>query len=303
MTGSLHTEDLRRSVRHDVGSSARTGAPPLGHLSGLHRTASDSHSFVLAFDLDRPALIGGPGLLEVTMLADLALGGAIRNYVGLATPMPTLSMSILLAQGRAQDVAWANGECTTTVAGAATSRSRLYTSTGEVVGDAQGLFALPALPYEGPGRPMPWDTDRPPVESVPDGEEPLGEKELFVDQIAEHAASAPSRAWGLAYAEAQMTMIGEKPAMTPTALMVNRLGHVQGGSLLTAAVLAASAERGVPVRALVSTTIEFIDAATVDEPVVSVVNIHRTSRRSLFASVTLVQDGRTCCHVTTIFRH
>lgn len=91
------------------------------------------------------------------MLPDLALGGVIRNQIGLALPLPTVSMTIQLAPGRAREVAWADAECPVQLDRTASARSQLFTADGEVVGDAVGVFALPKLPYDGPGRAMPWD--------------------------------------------------------------------------------------------------------------------------------------------------
>jgi hypothetical protein len=291
-------ERSRRSVQRDLADSARTGAPPLGHLAGLHRVQASGQQYALAFDLSRPAMVGGPGLFEVVMLADLALGGAIRDRVGPHIPMPTLSMSMVLAPGRLREVAYADGECTT-VSRSATSRSRLCTAAGEVVGNAQGLFALPALPYRGPSRAMPWDSFDD-VAPAPRDEATSRDREGVVEAIAAHAAGPSDRAWGTSHHAAQLST-GVPRQLTPTALMVNRLGHVQGGSLLTAAVLAA-AGHGFPVDALAGATIDFVDAAHLDDAVLAGVDVHRVGGRTMFTSVTLGQRGRTCCHVTAVFR-
>lgn len=84
--------------------------------------------------------------------------------------------------------------------------------------------------------------------------------------------------------------------------MANRLGHIQGGALFTTAVLASARTGGVPVDTLVSGTIDFVRAADLEEPLFPEVTVHRAGGRSLFASVLLVQAGRTRCHVTTVFR-
>ena len=303
MAVDLRTQELRRTIRRDLSRSSQTAAPPLGHLAGLHRMASAGDLFALSFDPGRPAMAGGAGMLEVAMLADLALGGAIRNRVGLAVPMPTISMTIQFAAGRASEVVWADGECSTQLTSTATSRSRLRTSAGEVIGDAQGVFSLPPLPYDGPGRPMPWDSCAEQVSVGIGGERGLRPaEECIVDQVAAHAAGTPNRAWGTTHVERQMAMRGDTLAMTPTEAMINRLGHVQGGALFTAAILAAATRRAFPIDTLVTGTIEYVDAAKLDDPILAPVTVLRASRRSLFASVALVQDRRTCCHVATVFR-
>lgn len=309
-------DELRRSIRRDLAWSARTGAPPLGHLAGLHRKATDDGTYALALDPDRPLLAGGPGILELAMLADLALGGVIRNQVGLALPMPTISMTLQLAPGRTRDVAWADGECTVQIRRTATARTQLRTSSGEVVGDAVGVFALPAMPYNGPGRAMPWDVplgtgDRPAdqLDDEPD-DEPDGAAttlvsggigERVVDRIVAHAAGSPVSAWGTLHVEEQMSAT-DGLALAPTVPMANRLGHIQGGALFTTAVLASARVAEFPVDALVTGTIEFIEAADLDGLLAAEVTVLRAGGRSLFASALLVQGGRTRCHVTTVFR-
>jgi len=301
-------DELRRSVSRDLAESSYTGAPPLGHLAGLHRLPTDG-TYALALDPDRPLMAGGAGILEFAMLADLALGGAIRNQVGRALPMPTVSMTLQLTPGRTNEVARADGECTARLGRTATARSQLRTVAGDIVGDAQGVFALPRLPYDGPGRPMPWDL--PPEDALDEGVPgaegdlsswtPGANEEALVERITAHAAGSPAHAWGTAHVEEQMT-VGMDPLLTPTAPMANRLGHIQGGALFTTAVLAAARADEFSVDSLVTGTIEFIEAASLDDVVVPEVCVLRASSRSLFASIRLVQGGRTRCHVTTVFR-
>ncbi|MEO3792467.1 hypothetical protein ABGB14_19815 [Nonomuraea sp. B10E15] len=302
--------DVLRSVRRDVAESAETGAPPLGHLAGLHRVPTQDGSYALAFDLERPLMAGGPGLLEIAMLTDLALGGAIRNQVGRALPMPTISMTLQLAPGRAAQVAAADSECTGRLDRTATARSQLKTAAGEIVGDAQGVFALPAMPYDGPERAMPWDC-LPGDDAADTGGgaaddltswTPGTTDAALVDRIVEHASRTPRCAWGTAHVEQQLTSNGENIALTPTEPMANRLGHVQGGALFTAAVLAAARRGEFPVDSLVTGTIEFIDAVRLDDQILTQVSVLRASGRSLFASVLVDQGERRCCHVTTVFR-
>lgn len=251
-------------------------------------------------------MAGGPGILEVAMLADLALGGAIRSQVGPALPLPTISMTLQLAPGRTSHVTWADGDCTAHVERTATARVQLRTAAGEAVGDAQGVFALPAMPYDGPARAMPWDsleTDAPtdPVDDVLQWRPESSEAPL-VDGVVDHSARIQRCAWGTTHVEQQLAPDGDFLALTPTGPMVNRLGHVQGGVLLTTAVLAAAQQGDFPSDSLVTSTIDFMEAASLDAPVVAKVSILRASGRSLFASVLLVQGERRCCHVTAVFR-
>lgn len=310
MPARTRTREITASVRRDLAWSAETGAPPLGHLAGLHHRANVGGGYGLALDPDRPLMAGGAGVLEFAMLADLALGGAIRTQAGLALPMPTISMTLQLAPGRTRDVEWANAECTTRLERTATARAQLHSDDGEVIGDAFGVFALPKLPYDGPGRAMPWDV--PPSVDESDARGSLQEVDdtvassdpsfdALAQQILAHATSAPAYAWGTTHLAEQLSSSAGME-LTPTQPMANRLGHVQGGALVTTAVLAASQVGRFAVETLVTATIEFIDAADLDGRLIPDVAILRAGGRSLFASVTLVQDGRVRCHVTTVFR-
>lgn len=310
VTAALDLPTSAASVRSDLAASEVTGAPPLGHLAGLRRRSTADGSFALELDPARPALAGGPGVLEFAMLADLALGGAIRHRVGLGLPLPTVSMTVQFTPGRTGDVVWADGQCTAREGRTAFARSQLLAADGAVVGDAVGVFALPRSPYGGPGRAMPWDLplDRP--TTVHAGEIPGaadGRHDQLADDIAAHAAGDPAQAWGTAHVSSRLTARQghdgpEGLVLVPTPPMANRLGHLQGGVLFTTAVLAAAQAGSFPVESLTTATIEFVDAAALTAPLVPDVTVLRAGGRSMFTSTVLVQDGRPRCHVSAVFR-
>jgi acyl-coenzyme A thioesterase PaaI-like protein len=298
---------LRGSVVQDLLRSASTGAPPLGHLIGLHRASAGSTGYALALDPTRPAMTGGAGLLESTMLADLALGGVIRIRVGLAVQIPTISLTIQLDPARVSEVVWANGECSAQMERTASARSRLHTAAGDVVGDATGVFAVPRLPYRGPGRAMPWDTwpdeDTPrPGTEAPDSSAVATVDEAVVAEVAAHAQSSPALAWGTSHVTRQTKAGSDGITFAPTAVMANRLGHVQGGALFTTSVLAVAATGNFAADTLVTGTIEFLEPANLQAPLVPQVSVIKSSGRSLFADVRLKQADRICCHISTVFR-
>ncbi|GAA5063784.1 acyl-CoA thioesterase domain-containing protein [Nocardia callitridis] len=298
-------DGLRAAILTDIDQSARTGAPPLGHLVGLHRIQDATDLFILAFEPTRPAMLGGPGLLEVAMLADLALGGVLRNEVGPSLSMPTITMTIQLAPATATEVRTAAAEVTAVLDRTGMSRCRLLAADGAIVGDAAGVFALPARPYDGPGRPMPWDS--PPGEEALDTAAPeLGRSNTdgCLDSIEAHALTEPEpeRAWGTAHIAQQVAATADSIAMTPTGVLGNRLGHVQGGAMVTAAVRAIELRTGFTADELASVTAEFVGATTLDGLVVATVDVLKQSPRSLFARVALTQEGQLRCHVSAVFR-
>jgi acyl-coenzyme A thioesterase PaaI-like protein len=295
------TLEIRRSVLNDLWQCSQTGAPPLGHLVGLHRVPAIDGSLGLALDEHRPAMAGRPGILEVVMLADLALGGVIRNRIGLSFPMPTISMTIQLTPGRISEVARAEARSATPSERTASAHARLLTADGEAVGDAQGLFSLPPMPYQGPRRTMPWDS----FDGLGNGthmQEHDQPENGIIEDITGHALSRPTRAWGTAHVGHQMTRDGEFSVLTPTAVMANRLGHVQGGVLVTAAILAAAVCGGFPPESLAAATIDFLDAADLRSPIRARPSVLRQTKRSLFADVLLLQGPQTRCHVSAVFR-
>lgn len=309
----MHTsaDDSVQSVVIDIENHRRTGAPALGHLAGLHRTGASDNDFALGLTRSRPMLAGGAGIVEIAMLADLALGGVLRDRIGLTVPMPTISMTLQVHPGQLSRITEAHGEVTALADRTACSRARLQTSDGAVLGDAQGLFALPVLPYDGPGRLMPWDTWL--QEHLDDGADDTRavppsnadsqfDADCLAHDIAAHASSNLSEAWGTRHVRAQMTESGPGVAMMPTATMTNRLGHIQGGVLLAVAVIAAELDGEFAVENLTTASIDFLDAAQADAPIQVVVSVLRQSGRSLFVSILLSQRDRTCCHVSAVFR-
>ncbi|WP_035281902.1 PaaI family thioesterase [Brevibacterium album] len=284
-----------------------SGAPPLGHLAGLHPYETEHGTFALALDMDRPMMAGGPGVLEVAMLADLALGGALRRELGPGLPMPTISMTIQLMPGSSAEVRAATGDASAHVDRTAVSRSRLISGTGEVLGDALGVFAFPALPYDGPHQPMPWDDDAATVRGS-SAEEAHGpavldsEAESVAAAVCGHAAGAPEQAWGSTLLEQSAEKTETGLVYRPTAPVANRMGNVQGGVLFAIAVQAAATAADFSACELVSGTIDFISAAGTDEELKAEVRVRRSGRRVLFATVDLSQGERLCATVTAVFR-
>lgn len=301
MNDHSSSDELRESVRTDLQKIRESGAPPLGHLVGLHRTETADDRFGLAFDPSRPAMKGGPGLLEVSMLADLALGGALRNEVGLEVPMPTVSMTVQLTAKAASRVSTADGEVTAVTGRSGTARSRLFSAEGEPIGDALGVFALPPLPFDGAGTAMPWDswTATAGNTGTPGGAASMVED---LDRIVAHALGRPEQAWAGAYIAEHMSDRGPDAVLRPTMLMANRFGNIQGGVLLAAAVNAAVRQSDFTASDLASTSIEFIGAVRVDEQLVAENCTLRHGGRSLFSEIRLFQSGKLCCHVTAVFR-
>lgn len=304
MPGVESVQEVRRSVRRDLKAASRTGTPPLGHLSGMHRVPTEGGVFAVAFDAMRPAMAGGPGICEIATLADLALGGAIRTRLGAAVPMPTVSMTLQLVPGSASRVSWAEADCPARPVRTTPSRARLLAASGEVVGDALGVFSLPPLPYDGSAAAMPWESWARPGPDLDGSEhEDLRPEEAeILDGLAAHALGSPRRAWGTAHVGQRTASHEGLFSMTPSSVMTNRAGHVQGGALLGTAVLMAASRGDFPAESLVTATIDFLGATTVDAPVCARPEVLHATRGSLFCSVTLEQVHRPRCQVSAVFR-
>lgn len=133
--------------------------PPPAVLIGVRRVRGTRADLELELDPDRPAT-APVGLTEVAVLADLALGGALRARLGATRVLPTVSLTLHLAAHLASARlppgvrvrAWGDGPAD----GLADARAEVVAGD-RLVGRALATFAVPDPPSCAP--PLPWEVD------------------------------------------------------------------------------------------------------------------------------------------------
>lgn len=158
-------------------------------LVQVRRVRGTRADLELGFGPDRLAT-APVGLLDVAVLADLALGGALRARLGAARVLPTVSLTLHLAAAHLPSGvrvrAWGDG----TADGLADARAEVVAG-GRLIGRALATFAVPAPPSCAP--PLPWEVEA--------GEVPLRNRAghvqggaLFGLAAAAAAGAVPARA-------------------------------------------------------------------------------------------------------------
>ncbi|RBM18790.1 hypothetical protein DI005_17315 [Prauserella sp. PE36] len=243
------------------------------------------------------------GLVEMAMLADFALGGALRREVGLTRPLPTLSLTLDLAGPLASD-----GTITTAEAGEiAIGPDGIGTAAGEfrgrqaVFGHCTATFAIPSKGRQGA---LPWDdpvdTSRPETPRTPEpGDLGAGDEAVL---RAVRAADDAGRSWG-DHLIAEATV--DHPAgyvLRPTAAMTNRAGAVQGGVLFAMAARYGAPRDDGPRPRLAAGTMRFLAATDAETPVWTESLTEHATRRSVFTQVRLLQRNNVRAVAGLVYR-
>ncbi|WP_159043338.1 PaaI family thioesterase [Streptomyces sp. NBRC 110028] len=230
------------------------------------------------------------GLVEMAMLADLTLGGALRQEVGRTRPLPTLSLTLDLAAPHDADSASVTAEARETAVGdgVATAAGSLR-GPRAVFGHCAATFAVPS---RGRQDELPWDDPdgaHRPGSSVPLDPGSLSDADQSLLRSVP-AAEDTGLSWGdHLVTEATVTGPGGL-VLTPTAAMTNRAGAVQGGVLFAlAAHCGAPRDDSFPPR-LVSGTMRFLAGTGAAAPVRAEPLVEQVTRRSVFTQVRLLQD-------------
>jgi acyl-coenzyme A thioesterase PaaI-like protein len=283
-------------TRAALATSRVTGAPPLGLLLGLQRVRRTGADLELRFDPRRPAATD-VGLLDTAVLADLALGGALRARHGAGRSLPTVSLTLHLARRRfPPDIrvrAWADP----VVDGLADARGELV-SGDALLGRALATFAVPDRAERRPA--LPWeagpDVVPGPVDLTPD------ERALARDLEAVRARDGRSWAEEL-LAHACRRPVSEDPALTcrPTPVLRNRAGDLQGGVLFGIAA-AAAGDAAAAASRVVSGHIVFAKRATAGSPVRAAPTAIRETRRTRFVRADVQQAGEIVATATFTLR-
>ena len=261
--------------RSAVAGRRATGAPWLPLLMGLERSGSGPGMAELRVDR-----VGS--FLELAVLADFALGAALRTRAGPGAVMPTLTLTLQLwGHERAADMrvrAWAESVEGTV----ACARAELVGADGPL-GSGLATFAVAGAEVT-PARPLPWEDTAAPVES-----EPEAPGELSAEERA--AVAALEGGEGLAERIASPEWVGPgRGRLEAGPLLLNRAGNVQGGVLAGLACVAARQAAGHPAARAASFHLAFLRPAPPGELEVAAEVLH-AGRRATSLRADVIAGG------------
>lgn len=297
--------DVAEQVGRDIETSSRTGAPLLGCLAGLTRVGIDrDKAFALALDPARPAMLGQPGFLEVAMLADLALGGAIREDMQEPLQLPTVSLTVEIDGQDVGSARSASASAGPYARHSVAAAGNIYDAHSKVIGRCQALFAVPQKSTAVLS--MPWERIR-----NSSGQLEQSRPGIVIDAasvikaVTSHAASTPEETWSSQHVKGRIQI--EEPSgvgtLSPDTTMLNRAGFVQGAVLFTFAVQqGATISAGFELNHLATVTMDFVAPARADNPILSRAFPTGRSGRTLFLRVELTQAGRVAAQANLVFR-
>lgn len=278
-----------------------TGAPALGCLAGIQAIQSPEEGRALGFaDIPGAQRLG---VVEMAMLADLALGGALRASVGLDRPLPTLSLSLDLAgTPRAASDLTAHTMQSAIGDGLGTAGAVLH-NAGETVGHASATFAIPS---RGSQPVMPWDDLEPPqVRQALRRADLTNAENAVVRTILAAEATTDAESWGdrLVRDSSEHTRRdhGISLRFTPSPVTTNRAGSVQGAVLFALAAHAAAAGDTESLE-LASGQMRFVSPTDASHDVLANASIEYASRRTVFVRCHLTQATTIRASVGFVFR-
>lgn len=286
-----------------------TGAPALACLAGLLPTPASAGRFALGLGA-RPGQ-QRTGLVELAMLADLALGGALRQRVGLTRPLPTLSLTLDLGGPLEQEKPSPTvvvGETSSAEHGVATAGGSVQGHSG-VVGHCTATFAVPS---RGEQDELPWDRPAGVQTSTNTATACTTASELLPDRATEeadralaralHAADSASQSWGDYLLARATTTNGDDAVLSPSAVMTNRAGNVQGGVLFALAANAGAPDDAASPPWPTSATMRFLRGADAGTPITAVAELQHATRRTVFTEVLLIQSDEIRAVASLIYR-
>lgn len=250
--------------------------PGLAALAGLTGIATEDPA-ACALRLGAPTAYG-MGLADVAMLADFALGGALRRLLGAGRILPTLTLTIEAdAPGTPRNVA-VHGHADRPVNGLGRAHGVLV-HDGAVAGRCLATFAVPRSGIT--AEPLSW-------------EEPGGSART---EAAERTVPALARGLGIpldgeqSLSEALLrsccTDLEDGIRLQPGPVLANRAGSVQGGVQFW---LAARAPR-VEARPVCG-SLRFIAPAHTDEPMTATAHVSGAERGTVTAHTEIGQGGQ-----------
>jgi acyl-coenzyme A thioesterase PaaI-like protein len=291
-------------VQRAVDLSRRTGAPLMGCLLNLATTPSRLGGVGLEVDDEASPITG---LLDVAVVADFALGFAVRRATQqLRRALPTICLALNLtaelpAAGAARVSAAPATVGTNTSLSSATGL--IHSSTGTLIGHCSAMFAVPNGPLL---EPLPWELPAAESDASPtSAREERSDSEETVRIICEAVEQARQRnkSWldillGLV---SPVTVNGAQTerVFLDRTLVANRSGYLQGGVLFAVGALSAIvSDSAEPICA----DMKFVRPARVDLPLGIETSVERRGRRTEFASSRLYQDDALIATGSFVFR-
>lgn len=257
------------AVREALAAQRATGVPWLGLAMGLERV--DAAPGMTELRARAPV-----GVTELAVIADFALGAALRTRLGPATLLATLTLTLQLDDFAAGSEANVRAHSEPTHGAVAAARGEVVVG-GLPIGACLATFALPTRESSGMP-PLPWEQAAP-AETT--------------EGAAVPASTARERSLGDALVAADLTRDGDGAAtgrLDASPLLANRAGQVQGGALAGLAVAAARAAAARPAAGPVSAHVLFLrpaEAAALDVAA----SVLRAGRRATFARVDVSQGA------------
>ncbi len=268
-------DPVDRHVLRAFALARTTGAPALACLAGVGSTSEGTYGLTGTPD----GWTAPVGLLEIAVLADLALGAAARAQAGADRRMPTLSLTIDLAgspppAARLDVVADPPAIDDGFVSTAGTVRDG-----GHAIGHCAATFALGSSGFAV----LPWE------QRAGASVEPLAEHDL--DDAEARMLGAVRGAAGTSWSDAVLDDATHDGRLIASALLANRAGTVQGGVLFALAARAAATAVEGPVR-MRGGHLDFLSAGDVAHPLDATSTLLSAGRRTSFARSEIRQEGR-----------
>jgi acyl-coenzyme A thioesterase PaaI-like protein len=285
-------EEMHDRALEALALARARGVPWLATMAGVQAVATGDPS-VAELRIGRPGP-SGAGLVGVAMLADLALGAALRSRVGARRVLPTLTLTLELDPEPPRP--WTSVRARSEPARGGLGRTYgTVLSGGTAVGRCLATFAVRSSAAR--LDPLPWEVPEAVTAPADSAAGPSTDAEQAVLTAVRTLDADRGRPWADALLAKACTAGPDGRFLHPNAAMLNRSGQVQGAVLFWFAAASSSAEGH-----LVSGHIQFLTAADPQAPLLaSPVAVHGT-RRTAFAHTEVSQRGRPVASADFVFR-
>lgn len=247
--------------------------PPLAALAGLTGVATADPA-ACALRLGAPASYGA-GLADVAMLADFALGGALRRLLGAGRILPTLTLTIEAdVSGPLRNIE-VHGHADRPDGGLGRTYGVLVRD-GAVAGRCLATFAVPRSEHT--AEPLPWEE--------PSGSARTDEAERAVQALVRDLGLPPEESLSEAVLRSCCTDLADGIRLWPGPALANRAGSVQGGVLFWLAARAPRIEAPP-----VSGSVRFVAPARTGEPLTATAHVSGAGRSTVTAHTEIGQAG------------